>query len=305
MKLTDQQVEQYREHGVLIAPNILTDDDFAPVIADLEAWIDKRAKQRLEAGMITDLHEGEPFNRRVALLYAQDKSITNGMDIMQMRSKACFEFLFNRNLIEAMQSLLGPEIECNPIQHLRAKMPAKFSGENRSYEGNVPWHQDAAVTWEEADNSDIITCWIPFIDANEQNGCMKIIPDIVKRGYLEHVAEGGTTVREDLLPTDVEPIIGECPKGGVIFMNKYTPHMGLSNHSDDVRWTMDLRFQKTGEPSGRPFWPSFVVHSETDPQSVQDDYDNWNQRWDESLEKSKGVAWHRTVPVEKRMPAGA
>ena len=47
--------------------------------------------------------------------------------------------------------------------------------------------------------------------------------------------------------------------------------------------SMDLRFQKTGTPTGRPHWPAFVLQSPSDPSSVQDSYEEWCQRWRQGL----------------------
>ena len=80
--------------------------------------------------------------------------------------------------------------------------------------------------------------------------------------------------------------------------------MSTANNSDHVRWSVDLRYQKIGTPTGRPFHPAFVVHSESNPSSVVTDHAEWRKRWLEALESSKGVSWHRTAPKEKRM-AGA
>ncbi len=304
MSLSAAQIRQYHEHGVLVAPNVLTAADLQPVIDALNAWVDRRAQAFYEDGRINDLATGLGFDQRIAALYDQDKQITAGMDIMQMRDPALFRFLFNRNLLDAVEGLIGPELSCNPIQHLRAKMPGKATDTGTSYEGNVPWHQDAAVTWEEADPTDIVTCWLPLIDATEETGCMEIIPDVVPTGYLEHQKEGGTMIKPEVMPS-TKAFVAECPRGGVVFMNKYTPHRGLNNVSNKVRWTLDLRYHPTGQPSGRPFWPSFVVRSASNPASVQDSFEEWNQRWDEALVKSRGIAWHRTVPVDQRMPAAA
>ncbi len=132
---------------------------------------------------------------------------------------------------------------------------------------------------------------------------MQIIPGIDDRGYLEHQAEGGTTIKQEFFPHDVQPVCAECPKGGVVFMTKFIPHMGMDNLSDTIRWSLDLRYQPTGQPTGRPFWPDFVVRSKTNPAAIQDDFDAWCRRWDEALVNAKGIAWHRTVPKDRRMPA--
>lgn len=291
MRLSEDQIRAFREEGVLTVEGVLTDADLAPVIAEYAAWIDRRACKLAEEGKITDLHTETPFERRVALFYAQTPEIIKGMDIMSVRGPASFAFLHNARLLDAVESLVGSEITCNPIQHIRAKPPAAVSGEGAGFY-NVPWHQDAGVTWEEADDSDIVTCWIALVDATVENGCMEVMPGAWKQGYLQHQAEGGTTIRPDLLPT-IPPRAAPVRKGGIVFMHRYTPHRSTPNYSDHVRWSLDLRYQPTGEPTGRPFHPDFIVRSRQDPQSVRTDFEEWSRRWEEALATSQGVQAHR------------
>jgi ectoine hydroxylase-related dioxygenase (phytanoyl-CoA dioxygenase family) len=291
MGLTAEQVAAFREEGVLVAENVLTEADLAPVIAEYEEWIERRACALAEEGKITDLHADAPFERRVALLYAQTPAIIKDMDIMTVCGPATFAFLRNERLLDAVESLIGPEITCNPIQHIRAKPPAALSGEGAGY-FNVPWHQDAGVTWEEADDTDIITCWLPLVDATVANGCMEVMPGAWKRGYLQHQAEGGTTIRPELRP-DIPPRPVPVRKGGIIFMHRLTPHRSTPNYSDTVRWSLDLRYQPTGMPTGRPFHPEFVVRSRRNPESVLTDHAEWTRRWKEALATSQGIKAHR------------
>lgn len=293
MKLTNEQVNEFRDQGVLIAKNMLTEADFALVEAELKEFITRRARELKAEGKIADLHEDAPFDKRIGLIYGQCDEIMQGLDIMNMRGKATFAFLRNKNLLDAVECLIGSEITCSPIQHLRAKVPSNLGKGNFEV---VPWHQDSAVTWEEADSADIVTCWIPLVNATVETGCMQILPGISKHGYIEHVAEGGTTIRPDLLPK-TPPLNAECPRGGVIFMTKLTPHRGLPNVSDRVRWTIDLRFQRTGTPTGRPFFPDFPVRSAVDPSSVLTDHAEWCRRWLAGFEEGKNKRWHRTQPA--------
>ena len=301
-RLSQQQVDQFNEHGVLIADDVLTDADLAPVIAAFERWIDEAARQSQREGTVTDLHEGEPFDRRLCGLWQQDNRIVSDMDIIKSRLPDVYEFHFNEHLLDAIEDLIGPEISINPIEHVRAKLPISVTNENISFQ-NVPWHQDAAVTWEEADDSQIITCWIPLVDATRANGCMRVIPGMNKRGYLEHVADPQTRVSNAAFPHDTEPIVAECRKGGIVLMSRYTPHSGLVNHSNHIRWSLDLRYHPTGQLSGRPFFPTFVARSAAQPDAVERDYDDWRAQWDDALTRSTGIVWHRTTPVEKRIPA--
>ncbi len=299
MKLSTEQVSAFHEEGVLVAENVVTDEDLAPIIAEYSAWIDKKARELKAAGKISDLHEGADFAHRFALLYAQSREIESGLDIMFMRGPAMFEFLRNPNLLDAVESLLGTsEITCNPIQHVRAKPPASSSGTDAGFY-NVPWHQDSGVTWDEADGSNIITCWLALVDATVENGCMEVLPGVWKRGHLEHLAEGGTTIRPDLLPdgSEVAPRPVPVKKGGVVFMHRWTPHRSTPNYSDAVRWSLDLRFQPAGEPTGRPFHPDFVARSADNPAQVLEDHAAWSRMWSEALEKSKGQQAHRVKRV--------
>ena len=291
MILTDTQVRTFHRDGFLVAEGVITEADLAPVIAEYEAWIERRARALLAEGKITDLHEGESFGRRFAGLYAQSSEIGSGMDVMQMRGPATFAFLRNPNLLDAVESLIGEEILCSPIQHIRAKPPAALTGEGAGF-FNVPWHQDAGVTWAEADDSDIVTCWLALVDATVENGCMEVMPDVWAQGYREHQAEGGTTIRPDLLP-DTAPRAVPVHKGGIVFMHRYTPHRSTPNFTDAVRWSLDLRYQPVGTPTGRPFHPAFVARSRSHPETVLTDHAAWDRLWADALESSRGVSAHR------------
>src|SRR5579871_1141221 len=294
MSLTHEQLAEFRAEGVLVVEDVLKEADLAPVIDEYASWIDRRARELAAAGDIKDLCEDAPFERRIALLYAQSSEITSGLDIMFVRGPATFAFMRNQRLLDAVESLVGPEITCNPIQHIRAKPPAAVSSAGTGFY-NVPWHQDAGVTWEEADASDIVTCWLPLVDATVQNGCMEVLPGVWKSGYREHQAEGGTTIRPELMP-DTLPRPVPVRKGGIVFMHRHTPHRSTPNYSEEARWSLDLRYQPTGVPTGRPFHPEFVARSRQDPESVLTDHAEWCRRWIAALESSKGIQAHRLRP---------
>ncbi|MES2459548.1 MAG: phytanoyl-CoA dioxygenase family protein [Armatimonadota bacterium] len=294
MKLTDEQVAKFKNDGVLVAEGVVTEEDLAPMTAELEVWVDRKAHVLQAEGVITDLAEGEDFGNRIARLYAQSPRITEGLDVMQSLGPKLFEFLRNDNVLDAVQSLLGtPEITCNPIQHLRAKAPASATGEGASF-FNVPWHQDKAVTWEEADDSDIITCWLALVDATVENGCMEVVPGIFKQGLLEHKAgAGGPSIPPDAFGPDAEIRPVPVKRGGFVFMHRCTPHRSTPNFTESARWSLDLRYQPTGQPTGRPFHPEFIARSAAHPETVLTDHSVWAKRWTEALASSKGIRAHR------------
>lgn len=293
MRLTQEQKETYRTKGVLIVKNALTDEDTQPVIDEIEDWISERANTLHQAGKIETLFEDEPFDRRFGKLLAQSGEIGSGMDIMHYRGKAIFDFMRNDNLLDVIEGIVGSEITCNPIQHVRAKPPVVDG--NASWAGGVPWHQDAGVMMEEAEGSNIVTCWLPLGDSTIEMGCLEALPGITEDiGYLTHQKEGGTMIVPDLMP-DVEPMMLECYRGDIILLSRFTPHRSQPNKSDRCRWSLDLRFQTTGHHTGRTAHPDFIVRSRKNPESVLTDHAEWCHLWVDAFENPRGVAKHRSI----------
>jgi hypothetical protein len=293
MKLSKEQFEHFNEEGFLVADNALTDSDLDPIIHEYEEHIGRRAGELLEEGKISQLYEDEPFERRLACICRENTEIYSGLDIMNLRGKASFDFLRNDNLMDLIEGIIGPEIICSPIQHTRPKLPSGLTPGGK--DGHVaPWHQDAGVTLAEADPYFILTVWIPLAEATPENGCMQIIPRVHGKGLKRHhrKPEVGTTIVDDEMP-EGEPLTLPMKKGDVLLIHKEIPHRSTPNLSDTVRWSMDLRYQKTDTPTGRPFYPDFVVRSRSNPDSVLDDHAEWCQLWIELLEGSKGIAHHR------------
>jgi ectoine hydroxylase-related dioxygenase (phytanoyl-CoA dioxygenase family) len=291
MTLSLPQIERFNEEGFLIVEGALEEGDLAPVIDEYSAHIDARARQLHAEGKISRLYEEESFERRLARICRENNEIYGDLDIMKLRGRASFEFLRNERLLDLVEGIVGPEITCSPIQHIRPKLPDGLTPGGHDHHV-VPWHQDAGVTWAEADAYFILTVWIPMSEATPENGCLEIIPRVHGKGLMRHLREGGTHIAPEEMP---EGGVVQLPvrKGDVIFIHKEIPHRSLPNRTDKVRWSIDLRYQKTGTPTGRPFHPDFVARSRANPGSALTDYETWRDRWVEALEKSRGIAAHR------------
>ena len=283
MQLSPKQVAQFAEDGYLLLRDALTDADLDPIIVEYEEYIGRRAEELLAAGHISALYADEPFDRRLVSICREDDAIYRELDIMYLRGRASFEFLRNDRLLDMIESLVGPEITCSPIQHTRAKLPAGVTPSG-SDSHVAPWHQDAGVTWEEADPHFILTVWLPLCAATPENGCLQILPRAHQNGLVQHhIKQGlGTVIIDEEMP-QAEALTLPMDKGDVLLMDKQTPHRSTPNNADTVRWSMDLRYQETGTPTGRPFYPDFVARSRSNAESELRDYDEWCRRWVESL----------------------
>jgi ectoine hydroxylase-related dioxygenase (phytanoyl-CoA dioxygenase family) len=187
--------------------------------------------------------------------------------------------------LDIAESVVGSEVYSNPVQHVRIKIPESASP--RDENGNVmfgatPWHQDAGVTNPEADETNMLTVWFPLMDAGVENGCLAVVPGSHRGEILTHCPgykdRPGLQIPENLFNVgDSMPV--PVKKGGALLLTKQTVHSALPNISDRIRWSFDLRFQPTGEATGRSVFPGFVARSKSHPSSELHDGGIWYEMW--------------------------
>ena len=290
--LSQEQREIFLRDGFLIAP-VFAPEDFSAVKAEISTALDRRAREFHAAGMLQELHEDAPFETRFGLLAAQCPDLHGGMDTTDLLGDVLFVFMRHPKLLAALESLLGPELTLNPIQHLRAKPPGAADRTRAGYY-EVPWHQDSGVTTPDSDAALLITAWTPLCGANEEMGCMRLIPGFHHQGHVDHISDPlyGTTIRPDLMP-EARAVAGVCNVGDVVFMTQFTPHCSTVNRSPRCRWSIDLRYQVTGTASGRAWYPNTVVQSRRDPASEVRDPAQWRAAWQVALARPNPGAKHR------------
>lgn len=301
MRLTEAQIADFHENGYIhIVDGVLGDDDLGPVIAEYEALVGRRARQLVADGKLTTLYEGEPFQRRMTLIAAEAPEIGDRLDIRFVRGRAMFDFLHCPRLLDLAESLIGPELQCSPIQHIRSVPPEASAMHNsRSHH----WHQDAGTVLPEADNQIIATMWIPLFDVPEDGGCLELLPGSHKHGLRRHLVNGEIRVDPQEVPA-LTPKLLPTRAGGLILFHPLMMHRSQPNVSDRVRWSMDLRYQDSAKPTGRPFLPGFVVRSAARPETVLTDYERWNVLWDAAMAPLADIPYDEYLKMVYRWPAG-
>ena len=134
---------------------------------------------------------------------------------------------------------------------------------------------------EEADDSDILTVWLALLDATLDNGCMQVIPRSHVNGIEDHCPGGPGGLA---IPTKILPLERATPlpmkAGSLLLMTQRTVHSSLDNMTEDqVRISLDLRYQRTGVPTGRPSFPGFVARSRSRPEQALADPSKWRKMW--------------------------
>ncbi len=315
--MTKEQLEHFEHLGFVTAENVLDPETVIdPVIDEYAGVLDRLADELYEDGKISSRYEDLEFGERVTQIYAESGEVHNGYfdfslpqggikpDTPFWAGPAVFNALTAPSLLDAVESFVGPEVYSNPVQHVRIKVPE--SRAPRDENGNVkfgitPWHQDCGVVNPDADETLMLTVWFPLMDADEENGCLQVVPGSHRAELLTHCPGGKSGLQAGIQIPETEFEVGKATsvplkKGDALFMTKFTVHSSLPNNSDRIRWSFDLRYNPIGQSTGRTSFPGFVARSANSPRSELHDPVIWNELWSDardSLAKGDQPSFNR------------
>ena len=311
--LSEAQLRQFDQEGYLVVRGLLGDAELQPILEEYERVLGEIVDDLVADGSLDDPYASLPFAHRFLRVVAETgRTFAQHFDPALPQSgvtsttpmwmgPAVFGLLTSTRLLDAVESVIGPEITANPVQHVRIKPPeslvSKGSDADTARVRATSWHQDNGVVTEDADDSEILTVWIPLTAATEAHGCLTVVPGSHRGSILTHCPGGdsGLEIPESVLPRD-----GAVPQpmepGDVLLLHRRTAHASLPNVSEDIRWSLDLRFNPTGQATGRSVHPEFVARSRSRPASELRDANVWRQSWEDArtlLARETDVVYNR------------
>lgn len=218
MKPTLEQVAFFREQGYLVAGPVLT-------LEELEAA--RAAYDRIFAAT-----EKPSTYRNLGQKEGEIVSEGAVLQIIDMhRLDDIFRhLLFKSEILDIIEALMGtPAIR---LYHDQALYKPALHGDI------VPWHQDNGY-WR-LDPPEAMSIWIALDDADEENGCMWVIPGSHRAGAAEHQRAGRyiAQLKADADESLAVPV--PLPAGSAMIHHCQTLHMTKPNHSPRQRraWVM-------------------------------------------------------------------
>ena len=161
--LTPDQLTFFETEGYLVIENLLSEQEIDAMWDEYAELLDRVATQFFAEGRISSTYSELPFDERYCAIFSEDKSIFEhlniSMPVNEVRyeegafapvhcGQQVFNLLTNPKILDIAESILGPEIYSNPIQHIRMKVPASSLDQfdaGHSYHGATLWHQDQAA----------------------------------------------------------------------------------------------------------------------------------------------------------------
>ncbi len=124
-----------------------------------------------EGEEIAMLHDG--FDRLCQLLF--DGETPYVMDGWEKQNTWLYDLVMHPRILDCIEDLLGPDFY-QWGSNIMCKMP---------FEGlYVPWHQDCH-DWP-LRPLELVTAWLAFDDADEENGCLRMVPRSHLLGEVRH-----------------------------------------------------------------------------------------------------------------------
>lgn len=307
--LTGDQKAFFKTEGYLVVENVFDQDSVInPVKAEYSHLLDELYDQWFDQGKVTLRPDGLDFHGKLLAAYQAGCDWFQPMDISLPGDRitadtpmhfgpAIFNLITHEKLLDLVEDLIGPELVSNPIQHVRIKPPSTNlrKGENRAHITATDWHQDRAVGHAEADETNMVTVWCAITDATVDNGCLQVIPKAHRQGMKPHCPKVQTAIADGFIDEDAALAL-PVKSGGVVLFHPLAPHSSLINKTDGFRWSFDIRFNKTGEPTGRSHFPDFIARSKSNPSLEMRDWRLWKRNWElarERLAVSPHIDIHR------------
>ncbi|XP_071163553.1 phytanoyl-CoA dioxygenase domain-containing protein 1 homolog [Mytilus edulis] len=253
-QLSDDEIKQFFEDGYVIVEKFFNRDEIDPCRDAVNELVEELAQKLYNTKRIKSLYRELGFFERLTAIEKDFPGANILLHKGDQLAQAFKDLWSNERMLNVVEQLIGPEIAGHPVWNLRTKTPQNEAT-------TVPWHQDCGYLNVDCYKTLQPTAWIPLLDANEKNGCMQVANKGHKKGLVapHQCCYGGTWYvmleEQEMMKTldvDVDKDIITCPVpyGGMLLLNNLIPHRSLPNMTKQIRWSLDLRWQRPDEPAG-------------------------------------------------------
>jgi len=233
--LSEKELSQFEEQGYVIIKQFLSSEE-----ANRLYNASKNDQALTEHSYAVKDAEGN--ESRLALWY------TPGDDIYGMLSRS-------ENLVKSVEQLIG-----SPVAHFHSKVMQKVPKVGGAWE----WHQDYGYWYRNGFmySEQMLSVMFALTDANQENGCLKVLPASHKLGRLEH-GKAGEQVGADMKMVNkykekVEEVYCELEAGDALFFHSNLLHASGPNRSENPRWSIISCYNNVANTPDEDITSSFV-----------------------------------------------
>lgn len=271
-QLTPEQCEFFNRNGYLHVSGFVPESLLNNTQRSIEKWVDRAIHRWIKKGRLSHDFADLPFDLRLYRAWeAAQKPPYKESLTKEIASAEVFNMLAYSGFVDLVQDLLGG----NNIQSLagymcRPKLPS------RAFPIDTPWHQDAQChVYRKTHDANFITIWIPFMDVDETNACLQVseASHISKRLFED--AKNGT-IHYSIHPEHSDQFTNlraiPMKRGDALCLHQLVAHRSLPNHTDRMRWSLDIRFERFDSYLAPAPRRGFICAHE-DPTKIEDTFE--------------------------------
>jgi hypothetical protein len=218
--------QTYREAGFVAAP-VFSPAEIEALRADVTAHIDRVAHalhlpfaaSRPEAG----------FAERLEAIARDDQSHANLLRVAlctDAHRGPRFTRLIEEGRLQARAAEIAGVALGEPVIRLRANVPTL----SRLRHG---WHSDVSQIGTDPGSRIRIACWLPLMDSGPDSGGLEFVVGM-RDAPIAHEMGRDFEIPEAAIE-GLPRAAPHCAMGDCLFMDRFTPHRALPNHSDAAR----------------------------------------------------------------------
>ncbi|MEM8837594.1 MAG: phytanoyl-CoA dioxygenase family protein [Pseudomonadota bacterium] len=203
----------------------------------VKAWAETYQRDGYVAG-VPIISGAEAAKHRASMEWAEGELDTS----LHYKSKihtiltSPYELATHPLMLDLVEALIGPDILLYNVTYI-IKEPGSTS--------HVSWHQD--LTYWGLSHDDQVSAWLALSPANEESGCMRMLPGSHTHGMVTHeTTEDANNVL--LQGQTVRGIDESCAKlcplrpGEASFHHGWTLHASMPNVSQDRRIGLNIQY---------------------------------------------------------------
>lgn len=216
--LSIKQAEAYDHQGFFLFRDAFSAEEIADVTAAIDPLEEK----------VTEFLRTQKDGR---LFISQADEITFAVHLVK-QSPVLRAFAAHPVLAGIVHDLLGENVRLYWDQSVYKKPenPQPF-----------PYHQDNGYTFIEPQI--YLTCWIPLVDVDEENGCPWVVPGLHRKGTLDHKT---TSLGFECLQSHDQEIAVNAKAGDIVVFSSLTPHKTGPNLTNATRKAYILQYAPDG-----------------------------------------------------------
>ncbi|KAG6453236.1 probable alpha-ketoglutarate-dependent hypophosphite dioxygenase [Manduca sexta] len=223
-RLTEEQKQFYQDNGYIVVKNVLTEQELAEITEQYDKLFRRKNQEKMESSWV-----GSDENDR-----KNDGEMTvKGIHNLQYHHAVFSKFLFNENLLDALEDVMGTE---NIVLH-HTKCHYKPPEKGAAY----PMHQDYHYFPYKKDS--MVAAFLHLDAANLENGGLVVYPGSHKLGPQEDI--GAKEGNFHYVDQKKFPIEGATPviaaRGDVVIFSYLLVHGSPPNLSTRPRRMMLLQ----------------------------------------------------------------